>query len=384
MRIDVGAFARDLTALKAELDASIGEEDLAHFKKLERWGRTASALGWATAWIAPNPVSSALIALGNTARWTIVTHHVSHRGLDKVPNGPRSATYAKGNRRWIDWLDWLHPESWAHEHNVVHHYRTGETADADLVEHNMRPIRESSLPRAVKWGIVGFYAFTWRLTYYAPNAWQVFRRAEQDKLVRRGQAAPIEETTFSAFDPRSAEGRGFLKTLFPYAFGRFVVAPAAFLPLGPWASFSVLMNSLAGELLTNLYTFVLIAPNHAGDDLYRFDAPLHDRGEFYLRQVVGSASYTGGTDVKDFFQGFLNYQIEHHLWPDLPPLKYQQAQPKVQAICEKHGVPYVRESVFTRVRKLLSIMVGDTSMLRTADARSVAAAPAESVLSSAE
>jgi hypothetical protein len=41
----------------------------------------------------------------------------------------------------------------------------------------------------------------------------------------------------------------------------------------------------------------------------------------------------------------------------------------VKAICEKHGVPYVQENVFRRVKKLVDIMVGKTSM-RTLDARS--------------
>ena len=41
----------------------------------------------------------------------------------------------------------------------------------------------------------------------------------------------------------------------------------------------------------------------------------------------------------------------------------------MQAICAKHGVPYVREPITRRVRKLLAIMVGGASMKRTADAR---------------
>lgn len=39
-------------------------------------------------------------------------------------------------------------------------------------------------------------------------------------------------------------------------------------------------------------------------------------------------------------------QIEHHLWPDLSMLSYQKAAPLVKAICEKHQVPYVQQSVF--------------------------------------
>lgn len=384
MPFDASAFARDLASLRAELDEDLGAEDLAHFRKMARWGRTCTALGYATAWIAPNPLSAALLSLGSTARWTIVTHHVSHRGLDKIDGAPRSKTYAKGWRRYVDWLDWMTPEGWAYEHNVLHHYRTGETADPDLVEHNMQKIREADLPRLVKWGIVGFYACTWKLTYYAPSNAQVLRRHENEKAARRGEdveQVSSDATLFSEMDPRTAHGRAFFESLLPYALARFVAAPLAFLPLGPWASTNVLLNSLGAEVLTNLHTFAIIVPNHAGEDLYRFDEPLHDKNEFYVRQVIGSANFHGGTDLSDFLQGYLNYQIEHHLWPDLPPLKYRQAQPRVQAICEKHGVPYVIESVFARVKRMLSIMLGDTSMHRTRDARGL---PRAAALAAAE
>ena len=121
-------------------------------------------------------------------------------------------------------------------------------------------------------------------------------------------------------------------------------------------------NSVAAEVLSNVHTFLIIAPNHAGDDVYRFDTPSHGRAELYLRQVTGSANYATGGDLRDFLQGFLNYQIEHHLFPTLPPRKYQQMQPRVKAICAKYGVPYVQEPLFRRVKKLVDIMVGNTSM----------------------
>ncbi len=372
MDFDAAAFARDLAVLRAELEADLGERDLAHFQKMARWGRTCTALGYATAWIAPNPVSAALLALGSSARWTIVTHHVMHRGLDKLEGGPRSKVWAKGARRWLDWLDWISPDAWAYEHNVLHHYRLGETVDPDLVEHNMAKIRDAKLPRFVKWAVVAFYAGTWKLTYYAPNTRQVLRRGEAEKRARNGEHVeqiPAEATLFSEMDPRTKEGRAFLGSILPYALARFVAAPLAFLPLGPVASTNVLVNTALAEVLTNLHTFVIIVPNHAGDDLYRFDEPLHDRNEFFVRQVLGSVNFRGGSDLADFLQGFLNYQIEHHLFPDLPPLKYREAQPRVEALCAKHGIPYVMEGVGGRVRRMLSIMMGDADMKRANDVR---------------
>ena len=43
-------------------------------------------------------------------------------------------------------------------------------------------------------------------------------------------------------------------------------------------------------------------------------------------------------------------------------LQYQRGAPRLKAICEKYGVPYVQESVWTRLRKTVDIMVGNTNM----------------------
>ena len=77
--------------------------------------------------------------------------------------------------------------------------------------------------------------------------------------------------------------------------GGSALRPALFLPLGGWAWLSVLVNSLLAEAVTNAHAFLMIVPNHAGDDLYRFDGPVKGgKGEFYVRQIVGSANYRCG------------------------------------------------------------------------------------------
>jgi len=83
-----------------------------------------------------------------------------------------------------------------------------------------------------------------------------------------------------------------------------------------------------------------------------------------VRQVLGSVNYATGSDLVDFAQLWLNYQIEHHLFPDVPMLRYREIQPKVEALCAKHGIPYVKQGLFARVKQLLSVAIGRTSMKR--------------------
>jgi hypothetical protein len=72
--------------------------------------------------------------------------------------------------------------------------------------------------------------------------------------------------------------------------------------------------------------------------------------------------------VNDYLHGFLNYQIEHHLFPDLPPSSLRRIQPQVKALCALHGIPYVQESVVRRFAALQAVFIGDASMPRLAGA----------------
>ncbi len=372
--VDSRAFTRELDALRAEVERELSLEDFAHFRKIERWGRYASAVGYATAWLGPNPLSAAALSLGSTTRWAIVAHHVSHRAFDSIPGVPERYTskgFAKGARRYVDWLDWIYPEAWHLEHNVLHHFHTGEAKDPDLVEHNAEALRRPGVSKALKLAAVGLYALTWKYTYYAPNTFQVMTRARgnrhQQACGHVDEKGPEAQPHYlNAYDPRTSLGRGFWQAcVLPYGAVRFVAIPLAFSLLGPWASFSVFCNSVFAEALTNLHSFLIIAPNHAGDDVCRFDGPRRNQSEFYVRQAKGSVNYTTGGDVRDFMQGFLNYQIEHHLFPAMPPRAYQRIQPRVEAICKKYNVPYLQEPLFRRVRKLVDIMTGASAMTRS-------------------
>lgn len=349
--IDCDGFFRELRAIRLEAEAALGEDDIRHLRRLEGVGHAATALGLATAWV-PNPVSMAALALGRSSRW-IFMHHIGHRGYDRVPGVPArytSRVFATGWRRFVDWPDWMLPEAWKYEHNVLHHTHTGELSDPDLIERNAEWVRDANVPHAVKVAAIGLLALTWRSFYYAPNTVKAW--------LERGQ------------EPSEDKPAGYTRTLWlrgylPYALLQFGALPALFAPLGPLAVGSAFVNSLGAEALTNLHTFLVVGPNHTGDDLYRYDDRPRSKAESAVRQVLGSANYATGSDLVDGAHLWLNYQIEHHLFPDLPMLSYRQIQPKIKALCAKYGIPYVQESVFTRAKKMVAVAVGRASMKRT-------------------
>ena len=68
------------------------------------------------------------------------------------------------------------------------------------------------------------------------------------------------------------------------------------------------------------------------------------RAEWYLRQMLGAANFDAGP-VLAFSSGNLCYQIEHHLFPDLPSNRYAQIAVRVRALCDKYDLPYTSGSL---------------------------------------
>jgi fatty acid desaturase len=362
INIDVRGFAAEIDQIKSEAYQNLNNQDYQHLKKIELLGGVASLLGYMTAWIIPNPVTAFLLSLGQFTRW-LLAHHILHKGYDKVPGVPpryTSAHFAAGWRRYIDWFDWLHPKAWDYEHNVLHHYNTGEDADPDLAERHVTFLRKMPVPRFIKYIILAVVSITWKYTYYAPNTMSVLD-PESQKRIKSEHIAYLTIKNLFQFNRKSVRAL-WMQSYLPYAGIHFVVIPLLFFPLGQMAVLSVFINKLLAECIFNFHSFLVIGPNHTADDLCRFTFHYRNKEEFYVTQVLGSANYNCGGDFVDYMSIWLNYQIEHHLIPDLPMTKYREIQPRVKALCEKYQIPYRQESIFKRFRRMVDVCVGKTSL----------------------
>jgi len=357
------AFASDLNALQHRLRQSVGPADLKYFHNCEIAGRICTLGGFATAWIFPNPLSILLIAIGQTIRWGLA-HHILHRAFDNIPGVPtrfRGSHFARGWRRMIDWNEWMLPAAFQHEHNV-HHVYTGGHEDPDVVEANLEFVRGSPKPRWVKYLMITLIALTWRLDDYAPGTFIQLRRKQRGLRATRYRFTSMIVFP-EVFNPFTREGiRFWLWCILPTGLTRFILIPALFLPLGTFAALSVLISAIAAELLCNGYTFVLIASSHTGDDVFRFDEGTRGQPDFYRHQLLGTVNYKRGPLLRDYLQIWINYQIEHHIFPNLPPSKYAECAKEVEQICRRHNVPYRWAHLHKRMWRMLDVVVGNTSM----------------------
>jgi fatty acid desaturase len=376
---DLNAFAKDIRELGDTLEKQQGDDDVRHLNKMIMWSNLCAAVGFLTMGMSVNIVAIVALSTWTFTRWTMIAHHTCHGGYDKChPDKGRWNRFKFGLgslwRRMCDWFDWMMPEAWNVEHNNRHHYNLSEVDDPDLVENNLSFLREMKLPLLVKYGAVAFFMCSWKWFYYSPNTYKELKLA---KLRREGQklpkgVAPEDAVTIKTIlmgdNPFYSAWEFITVVIGPYLIIHFFLLPLPLMFVGQVLGndamyWNAVKNLVFAELLTNVHGFIAVVTNHAGDDMYRFRNGCRPfSGSFYLRQVLASVDFCMGTDIVDFLHGYLNYQIEHHLWPNLSMLSYQKSAPLVREICRKHNVPYIKENVFWRLKKTIDIMCGSTSM----------------------
>jgi fatty acid desaturase len=104
----------------------------------------------------------------------------------------------------------------------------------------------------------------------------------------------------------------------------------------------VLTGNFTAGVLRNWWNWVVIYCGHFPDGTALFTQEQirnETRGQWYLRQLLGSANIEGGK-LTHLLSGHLSHQIEHHLFPTIPAWRYPEMAKEVQRIARKYGVPY--------------------------------------------
>ncbi|WP_051342802.1 fatty acid desaturase family protein [Pseudonocardia spinosispora] len=105
---------------------------------------------------------------------------------------------------------------------------------------------------------------------------------------------------------------------------------------------STFWANVTANIIRNVWTHSIIFCGHFPDQTYTFseeEVENETSGGWYARQLVGAANITGSS----FFHvmsGNLGYQVEHHLYPDMPSSRYAEIAPRVKDICRRYSLPY--------------------------------------------
>ncbi|MDV2476113.1 fatty acid desaturase family protein [Rhodococcus zopfii] len=347
---DVEALSDELTSIRRGVIESLGAADAAYIRRTISFQRlldaaarlviygSRSLVGWV--------LGTTALGVAKSVENMEIGHNVSHGQWDWM-NDPEIHS-----SNW-EWDMAGLSSQWRYSHNYRHHVFSNVVGmDDDLgygvlritrdqpwkPEHLLQPLRNLLLAGTFEWGIAlhDLYSEQGRVGTAAEKS--AHSRALIGKITRQ-------------------TGKDYL--LFPVLSGR------------RWRR--TLTANLTANLLRNVWAYVVIFCGHFPDGAEKFTlAELENetRAEWYLRQMLGAANFRAGP-VMAFLSGNLCYQIEHHLFPDLPSNRYAEISTKVEALCEKYDLPYAtgpltRQYLLT-LRTIHKLALPDRFLRATAD-----------------
>jgi len=109
------------------------------------------------------------------------------------------------------------------------------------------------------------------------------------------------------------------------------------------------------EIITNYEIALTIQPTHQAEEKYPEGYTPESKGEWYFMQIETTRNYELENQERLDYYGGLNYQIEHHLFPDIPHWRYMHIAREIKNICSELGIQYredrTRRQTFMRFLK---------------------------------
>jgi linoleoyl-CoA desaturase len=315
------ALELELEDLRAKTVAQLGAEDVAYIRRLiriQRWaevgGRASLFLGFLPPfWLA----GAAALSLSKILDNMEIGHNVLHGQYDWSNDPALSSTE-------FEWDSSCPAQGWQHYHNYLHHTFTNIT-DKD---------------RDLGYGVIRISAETpWKPAnrgnpLYALGLAMIF---DQGIMLHDVDIRHVREGKKSWAEAKPSLTNGLRKTG-KLAFRDYIMWPAF---TGPLFLTTLAANAVA-NLVRNLWAFIIIFCGHFPTGVAEFteeECEGESKGHWYFRQMLGSGNISGGR-LFHIMSGNLSFQIEHHLFPDIPARRYQQIAPQVREICQRYGIPY--------------------------------------------
>ena len=320
----VAELGRELDAIRADIMDSLGARDAAYIRSMIQTQRLLEAAGRALLLGSRRPlafaVGTGMLAVAKILENMEIGHNVIHGQWDWMRDPDIHST------TW-EW-DFVAPAAgWKHTHNDIHHTYTNVVGkDRDVGYTVLRVSREQpwhprfllNLPTNAL--LAPF--FEWGIAIYDLSLDEV-RAGRKSKEALR--------------DDLSALGRKMLRMA-----GKDYVGTPLVAQLVTRSGRQALVGTFLANTIRNVWAHTVIFCGHFPDEVESFpEASIEGetRGDWYIRQMLGSANLTGGR-VFHILTGNLSHQIEHHLFPDLPSNRYAEVAPKVREICRRYGLKY--------------------------------------------
>lgn len=264
----------------------------------ESWWQVAVAAVWAVAF----------------AQFAFLSHDVGHLQVFRRRRPSAAAGRLLGNLGiGLGWEWWTDKHTRHHTH-PNHEEHDPDVSPAVIVWSREQAVRSHGLPR-----FIAKYQAFWFFPILTLEAWHL-HIASFRALLRSNARAPRLETALLA-----AHFAWYLGLVF-----------------GTLSPGKAIVFILVHQGIFGIYLGCTFAPNHKGMPVLNDESRL----DYLRRQVLTARNVRGGMLVETALGG-LNYQIEHHLFPNMPTPHLRRAQPIVRAYCAELGVDYLETGLLT-------------------------------------
>jgi NADPH-dependent stearoyl-CoA 9-desaturase len=348
-------LGREFDAIGDRVHAELGERDRRYIESMIAMQRRLAVIGRVLllgARYRPAQIAgTAALSMAKILENMEIGHNVLHGQWDWM-NDPQI------NSSTWDWDTASTAEAWKHSHNYVHHTFTNILGkDKDLGYEIMR------IDPQQKWHPVYLFQPFYNLLLAAFFEWGVAFHDLDFEAIRTGKKSKAQVMRELAGIREKAKSQVVKDYIaWPLLSGLAMVAVDVALETrrgrrrrgglagalreaisgGREAYQSAAAANASANIVRNVWAYAIIFCGHFPDQTYTFspeEVEGESRGGWYVRQLAGAANIEG-SPLFHVASGNLGYQVEHHLFPDLPSTRYAEVAPQVKEICERYRLPY--------------------------------------------
>ena len=226
--------------------------------------------------------------------------------------------------------------NWKIQHNVLHHsYTNIADMDEDINPGNVLRLHphDKLLPHHKYQHIYAWFVYTlmtlmWLTTKDFKQLFR-YRRKDLMRLQKRSFSFRMSELIIS-------------KILY---FTYILVVPLVFIPTPWWV---IILGFLLMQLLGGLILASIFQPAHVVPDT-EFPLPNEEgkmENHWTIHQLMTTCNFAPKSPIFSWFVGGLNFQIEHHLFPNVCHIHYKKLSKIVKQTAKEFSLPYYSQPSF--------------------------------------
>ena len=322
-----------LSTIHEEARARVGQEDLRRLERLNWFSRGMEGLGRVLLHLSVEPFMFAggvfCLFVHKQLQMTTIGHTVLHGTYDHIEGAGR---FRSSSFCWDTPID---EESWRAAHNIQHHqYTNVARRDLDINFGGIRLTEQTPHRLEHYWQVPVMFLVSWPFFSFTIN---LHVTGMLDLMGSQGWSDSYDVLRDDSPEAaREVRWRTWRK-LVPYFLKEYVLFP---LLAGPGFA-KVLLGNFLSSRLRDLYTAATVYCGHVGASVESFPPGTRagSRGRWYAMQIASSNNFRASLPLQVLCGG-LEHQIEHHLFPKLPPHRLREIAPHVEQVCLEHGLPY--------------------------------------------